>query len=402
VRVTQLLDIREDVVGVQEAKPVVAGREALFQPFAVKTLKLRNRIVMSPMGQANAKDGVPGDGYPAYYRRRAEGEVGLVVSGATAIPHASAHMDLNEPYFHGDHALAVWKRSVDEVHAAGGKIIPQLWHSGLHGLAYVAPTWTMHGPSGVWFPGPQSDGTAGPSEVRGTPMTQAEIDAVVLAFGEAAATAQRLGFDGIELHGGHGFLIDQFFWDRTNLRTDGYGGNLIARTRFAVEVLQEVRRRVGADFPIFMRISQFKMMDYTAKLAETPQALAGFLEPLADAGVDLFDCSIRRFQQPAFEGSELNLAGWVKKLTGKPSMCCGGIGLGAGAVDFGDANAYKVQAASSLSEIDKVCAMLDRGDFDLVSLGRAILGDPAWPSKVRQGREAELTPFSAEQMLRLS
>ena len=389
-------------MGIQETRPVVAGREALFRPFAVKTLELRNRIVMSPMGQANAKGGVPDDGYPAYYRRRAEGEVGLVVSGATAIPHASAHMDLNEPHFHGDQALAVWKRSVDEVHAAGGKIIPQLWHSGLHGLAYVAPTWEMHGPSGVWFPGPQGDGTAGPSEVRGAPMTQADIDAVVVAFGEAAATAQRLGFDGIELHGGHGFLIDQFFWHRTNLRTDGYGGDLVNRTRFAVEVLKQVRQRVGPDFPIFMRISQFKMMDYTARLADTPQELAAFLEPLADAGVDLFDCSIRRFQQSAFEGSDLNLAGWVKKLTGKPTMCCGGIGLGAGAVDFGDANAYKVLAASSLAEIDKVCAMLDRGDFDLVSLARAILGDPAWPAKVRQGREAELTPFSAEQMLRLS
>jgi 2,4-dienoyl-CoA reductase-like NADH-dependent reductase (Old Yellow Enzyme family) len=167
-------------------------------------------------------------------------------------------------------------------------------------------------------------------------------------------------------------------------------------------VLKQVRQRVGPDFPIFMRISQFKMMDYTARLAETPQELAAFLEPLADAGVDLFDCSIRRFHQPAFDGSDLNLAGWVKKLSGKPTMCCGGIGLGSGAVDFGDANAYKVIAESSLSEVDKVCAMLDRGEFDLVSLARAILGDPAWPAKVRQGREAELTPFTAEQMLRLS
>src|SRR5476651_1163154 len=127
-------------MGIQEAKPAVAGREALFRPFTVKTLELRNRIVMSPMGQANAKDGVPDDGYPAYYRRRAEGEVGLVMSGATAIPHPSAHMDLNEPHFYGDVPLGVWKRSVDAVHAAGGHIIPQLWHSGLHGLAYVPPT----------------------------------------------------------------------------------------------------------------------------------------------------------------------------------------------------------------------------------------------------------------------
>jgi 2,4-dienoyl-CoA reductase-like NADH-dependent reductase (Old Yellow Enzyme family) len=394
-------------MGIQEALPsvgraVVAGREPLFRPFQVKTLTLRNRIVMSPMGQANAKDGVPDDGYPAYFRRRAEGEVGLVMSGATAIPHPSAHMDVNEPHFYGDKALAVWKQSIDAVHAAGGKMIPQLWHSGLHGLAYVPPSWDMHGPSGVWFPGPQADGSAGPHEMRAQPMTQADIDAVIRAFGEAAATAQRLGFDGVELHGAHGFLIDQFFWEKTNLRTDRYGGSLRDRTRFAVEVLEEVRRRVGPDFPIVMRISQFKMMDYTATLADTPAHLAAFLEPLAEAGVDVFDCSIRRFQQPAFPDNPLNLAGWAKKLTGKASLCCGGIGLGSGSVDFGDADAYKATAAVSLSEIDVLCGMLDRGEFDLISLARAILGDPAWPQKVRQGRESELKPFTADLMLTLS
>jgi 2,4-dienoyl-CoA reductase-like NADH-dependent reductase (Old Yellow Enzyme family) len=161
----------ESVMGNLDTKPIVASRDPLFRPFTVKTLTLKNRIAMSAMGQANARDGVPDPGYPAYYRRRAEGEVGLVISGATAIPHPSAHMDLNEPHFHGEEPLIRWKKAVDEVHAAGGKMIPQLWHSGLHGLAYVAPTWEMHGPSGIWFPGPQPDGSAGPSEVRGEPMT---------------------------------------------------------------------------------------------------------------------------------------------------------------------------------------------------------------------------------------
>ena len=389
-------------MGNQETKPVVASRDPLFRPFAVKSLVLKNRIVMSPMGQGHAIGGVPDPGYPAYYRRRAEGEVGLIISGATAIPHPSAPIDANEPHFHGDQALAGWQSAIDEVHAAGGRMIPQLWHSGLHGLAAVPPTWDMLGPSGVWFPGPQADGSSGPSELRGRPMTQADIDAVIAAFGQAAATAQRLGFDGIQVHAGHGFLIDQFFWDRTNLRTDRYGGSLRDRTRFAVEVLGEIRSRVGPDFPIFMRISQFKMMDYTARLADTPDHLAQWLEPLADAGVDLFDCSLRRFQQPAIEGSALNLAGWVKKLTGKPTLCCGGVGLGTGAVDFGDANAYKTTASASLSELDVLCDMLDRGDFDLVSVARAILGDAAWPKKVREGREHALKPFTADLMMALS
>ncbi len=171
---------------------------------------------------------------------------------------------------------------------------------------------------------------------------------------------------------------------------------------FAVEVLQECRNRVGPDFPIFFRISQFKMTDYTAKLADTPDELAAMLEPLVEAGVDVFDCSIRRFAEPAFAGSDLNLAGWAKKLSGKPTICCGGIELDANAVEFGETGIYGKTAAPSLAQLDLVCAMLDRGEFDMVALARAILGDAAWANKVRAGREAELTPFTADKMMNLS
>jgi 2,4-dienoyl-CoA reductase-like NADH-dependent reductase (Old Yellow Enzyme family) len=386
-----------------ELSPLAATREPLFRPITINGLTLPNRIVMAPMGQGHATNGVPDPGYPAYYRRRAEGGVGLIISGATAIPHASAPMDINEPHFHGEQPLAGWKQAVDEVHAAGGRIIPQLWHTGMHGIAYAPPPWAQHGPSGVWFPGPREDGAAGESELRGEAMTQAEIDDVIDAHAAAVETAKALGFDGVEIHGAHGFLIDQFFWHRTNLRTDRYGGRTLReRARFAVEILEETRRRVGPDFPIFMRISQFKMMDYTARLAETPAQLAHLLEPLVDAGVDAFDCSIRRFWQPAFGGSDLNLAGWVKKLSGKPTLCCGGIGLGEGAASFGDAGVYGKTADASLAELDRLCAMLDRGEFDMASLARAILGDAGWAAKVREGREHELKPFTADLMMSLS
>jgi 2,4-dienoyl-CoA reductase-like NADH-dependent reductase (Old Yellow Enzyme family) len=386
----------------QDIKPETRSRDVLFRPFNVKSLTLKNRIVMSPMGQGHAKEGVPDPGYPAYYRRRAEGEVGLVMSGATAIPHPSAPMDLNEPHFHGEAPLAAWKLAIDEVHAAGGKMIPQLWHSGMHGMAPAPPPWPQQGPSAIWLPGPQGDGTAGAHEIRGEPMRQSEIDAVISAFGDAVATAQRLGFDGVELHGAHGFLIDQFLWEKTNQRNDRYGGDHRARTRFAVEVLEECRRRAGPDFPIFMRISQFKMTDYTANLADTPQQLEEILEPLANAGVDVFDCSLRRFWQPAFAGSDLNLAGWVKKLSGKPTMCCGGVGLDDNTADFGDAGVYGKTAAASLAQLDRLCEMMEREEFDLVSVARAILGDPAWPAKVRRGQEHTLIPFTPQLMMTLT
>ncbi|MBJ8192120.1 12-oxophytodienoate reductase, partial [Bacillus cereus] len=119
----------------------------------------------------------------------------------------------------------------------------------------------------------------------------AEIADIISAYAQAAADAQRVGFDGIELHGAHGYLIDQFFWDKTNKRTDQYGGNLVQRTRFAVEVIEACRRAVGPNFPIVLRFSQWKMYHYEEKLAQTPQELEQFLTPLVKAGVDIFHCS---------------------------------------------------------------------------------------------------------------
>ena len=149
----------------------------------------------------------------------------------------------------------------------------------------------------------------------------------IRAFGQAARSAERLGFDGLEIHGAHGYLLDQFFWDGTNQRADGYGGDLVARTRFAVEVIREIRSQVSPEFPVCLRFSQWKLQDYTAKLAQNPAELESFLAPLAAAGVDLFHCSQRRFWEPEFEGSRLNLAGWTRKLTGKPTVTVGSITL---------------------------------------------------------------------------
>lgn len=380
----------------------VRGREPLFRPLQIKTLTLKNRIVMAPMGKGHAVDGVLDPDYPAYYRRRAEGAAGLIIGGATAVPHPNAANDIHEPHFHGEAVLAAWDRARAEVQAAGGRIIPQLYHAGLQGVAMTPPPWTLIGPSAVWLPPPQADGSAGGVRVQGEPMSQAEIDAVIDAFATAVANAARLGFDGVELHAAHGFLIDQFFWEKTNLRRDGYGGDLRDRTRFAVEIVQECRHRVGAAFPLFMRLSQFKMTDYTAQLARTPQELARFLEPLVDAGVDVFDCSQRRIAQPTFAGSELNFAGWVKKLAGVPTISCGGVGLHRSAAEFGTPGVYGMKAAPSAEQLEQLCERLERGEFDLVSVARAMLGDAQWAAKVARGADAELAPFTAELMTTLA
>lgn len=240
---------------------------------------------------------------------------------------------------------------------SGGKIIPQLWHVGTQRPvgSLPNPEALLIGPSGLTVSG----------EKVNEPMTGKEIEAVSDAYAQGAADAKRLGFDGIELHGAHSYLIDQFFWEKTNRRTDRYGGDLVARTRFAVEVIEACRRAVGSDFPIVFPFSQWEIGEYTAKLAETPEELARFLAPLADAGVDVFHCSTRRFWEPEFEGSDLNLAGWTKKLTGKPTITVGSVGLDA---DF--TSLFTEGKGAGNANIDGLLDRLERGEFDLVAVAR--------------------------------
>jgi 2,4-dienoyl-CoA reductase-like NADH-dependent reductase (Old Yellow Enzyme family) len=348
---------------------------ALFTPFSIQGLTLPNRIVMAPMTRSQSPGGVPGEDVAAYYRRRAEGGVGLIVTEGTYPPHPAAGFDPKVPHLYGEAALNGWRRVVDQVHAAGGHIFSQLWHLGLQVSSGPPPPEGVHpvGPSGEYA------------------MTQSDIDAAIEAYAQAARSAQEIGFDGVELHGAHGYLIDQFFWEKTNQRTDRYGGDLVARTRFAAEVIGEVRQRVGPEFPVVLRFSQWKIGDYDAKLAATPGQLELFLRPLVDAGVDLFHCSTRRFWEPEFEGSVINLAGWTKKLTGKPTITVGSVTLATDLMtSFGSPDPVPVTGKEGMVEL---LDRLERGEFDLVAVGRALIANPAWAAIVKAGALDDLRPF---------
>jgi len=361
----------------------------LFTPFAIKQLKLANRIVMAPMTRSFSPGGVPGPDVAAYYRRRAEGGVGLIITEGTYPAHRAAGFDSRVPRLYGDEALAGWREVVKQVHDAGGKIFTQLWHVGMvYGEQYGDPAEGIRpvGPSGLKKPG----------EPGGEPMSQEDIDLAIDGYGIAAVNAKQLGFDGIEIHGAHGYLIDQFFWEGTNQRTDRYGGDLVSRTRFAVEVIQEVRRRIGSDFPLGLRFSQWKLQDFDAKLARTPGELEAFLRPLSDAGVDLFHCSTRRFWEPEFEGSDLNLAGWTKKLIGKPTITVGSVTLNE---DF--VKSFASNETASITGIDQLLERLERGQFDLVAVGRSLIVNPSWPMQVRSGGVNELLPFTRTALAQL-
>ncbi|MER5433163.1 NADH:flavin oxidoreductase [Streptomyces sp. NPDC002588] len=371
--------------------PPTASRAAdiLSRPVAINGLTVPNRIAMAPMTRMFSPDGIPGEDVVSYYSRRAAAGVGLIVTEGTYVGHDSAGQSDRVPRFHGAEQLAGWAKVAEGVHAAGGTIVPQLWHIGMVRKAGEPPFADAPavGPSGIRLDGTEGEGHA---------MTQRDLDDVIGAFAEAAAAAERIGFDGVEIHGAHGYLVDQFLWAGTNRRTDAYGGDPVARTKFAAEIVAAVRETVSPEFPVIFRYSQWKQEAYGARLAESPEELDAVLAPIAAAGVDAFHASTRRYWLPEFDGSDLNLAGWTKKLTGRPTITVGSVGLDG---DF--IKGFKGEG-SPLKGIDELLDRLERDEFDLVAVGRALLQDPEWAAKVLAGRTHELRPFDAAALGSLS
>lgn len=368
-----------------------SNTDSLFKSFSIDKLSLKNRTVMAPMTRAFSPNNIPGKDVAGYYRRRAEGNVGLIITEGTFISHKAANGYNNIPAIHGEESLAGWKQVVDEVHAVGGKIAPQLWHVGAIRKLGVGPDTTVPGysPSGLYKPG----------SPNGVAMSQDDINEVVASFAQAALDAKNIGFDAIEVHGAHGYLVDQFFWEGTNQRDDQYGGSLENRTRFGVEIVEAIRQAVGQDFTIIFRFSQWKQQDYNAKLCQTPEELGTFLTLLSDAGVDVFHASTRRFWVSEFEGSDLGLAGWTKKLTNKPVIAVGNVGLDADFIGEGNTD---LSGTSNPTGIDKLLERLDNDEFDLVAIGRALLVDANWVNKIEHNNIADIKPFNKKSLMSLS
>lgn len=348
---------------------------------------LSSRLVMAPMTRMFSPNGVPGENVAQYYRKRAENGIGLIITEGTAIDHPAAVISPDIPRFYGEDALNGWANVVKEVHQAGGKIIPQLWHVGAARKAGSEPNMDAPpvSPSGYTLKGKRNE------KIKA--LTNQEVTEMIHTYAEAAANAKRIGFDGIELHGAHGYLIDQFFWEVTNKRNDEYGGDIGERTKFAAEIVRACRKEVGPDFPIVFRYSQWKGTDYQAKLANNSNELEQLLIPLVEAGVDIFHCSTRRIWEPEFidEDPALNLAGWTKRITKKPTIAVGSVGINRAYLSNQD-NAH-VTIVDNLKIIDdKVKA----GEFDYVAVGRALLADSEWAVKLKNGQLDQALHYTKE------
>jgi 2,4-dienoyl-CoA reductase-like NADH-dependent reductase (Old Yellow Enzyme family) len=349
----------------------------LFSPVSVAGLKLRNRLVMAPMTRQFSPDGIPGDDVAAYYGRRAP-SLGLLITEGTYVDERAGNSD-RVPRFYGTRSLAGWREVAAAVHAADGVIFPQLWHIG----AVRKPGTGPFPDAPVISP----SGRSADGEAVAAPATAAQLAATAASFARAAAAARDAGFDGVELHGAHGYLLDQFHWARTNRRTDAYGGDIAGRVRFSAEVVAAVRDAAGPDFPVAFRFSQWKGGYYDEKIAENPAELEAFLTPLAEAGVSVFHASARRYWRPAFDGSGRTLAGWTKHLTGLPVIAVGSVGV---------PSAFRATAGESSQHslsLAPLVELLGRGEFDLVASGRAVLADPHWAAKVADGRLEEIRPY---------
>ncbi len=340
----------------------------LFTPFRLKSLHLANRFIMPAMQRGMCEEGRPKPELAAYYARRAEGGASLIIGESAAVDHPSATVQPTSAHINAATADA-WKACVDQVGEAGGAMFLQLWHEGAmrtDGEALSA--------SGLAYPGKQS----------GRAATLDELSEIRDAFVRSARIAQEIGAAGVEVHAAHGYFLDQFLWAGSNRRDDGYGGDDIAhRARFPAEIVAAIRAECGEDFIITIRFSQWKEADYGARIAQSPAELETMTRMFREAGVDILHASNRRFWEPEWDGDPRNLAGWVREVSGLPSITVGSVGLDTDVMNtFMQEKEPGARVAEAIVDLEQ---RLSAGEFDLVAVGRALIGDPDFVRKIEAG-----------------
>jgi 2,4-dienoyl-CoA reductase-like NADH-dependent reductase (Old Yellow Enzyme family) len=328
----------------------------LFSPITLRDVTFRNWVWVAPMCQYSAVDGVPNDWHLVHLGSFARGGAGLVLTEATAVV-PEGRISPEDTGIWNDEQRAAWSRIVDFVHGQGAKAGIQLAHAGRKGSTYSGFTgrtggvpdeeggWTPVGPSASAFPGLRDPEA----------LDQAGIRAVVTAFGDAAERALAAGFDVLEIHGAHGYLLHEFLSPLSNERTDEYGGSFENRVRLLLEVVGEVRGRVPAGTPVVVRLSATDWSEGGWDDDQTVR-LAGLL---AEAGVDLVDTSTGGnvpARIPVGPGYQVPFARRVRTEAGIPS---GAVGL--------------------ITDPKQAEDIIADGSADVVLLARELLREPHWP-----------------------
>lgn len=337
------------------------GTGSLLAPAALGGLSLRNRLVVAPMTRVSATaDGRPTPHMTGYYRSFAEGGFGLIISEGIYPDKAFSQGYLYQPGLADEAQAAGWRDVVEAVHAAGGKMIAQLMHAGALSQGNPNRSHTV-GPSAVAPKGKQLEfyRGAGPYPLP-VEMSSAEIEEAIAGFSNAALNAKRAGFDGVEVHGANGYLLDQFLTEGVNLRTDAYGGEVGSRIGLTAQVIAAVRKAVGPEFLIGVRISQAKVNDFEHRWNAGEADARIVFQAVAKAGADYVHTTEFEAWRPAFSEGAPSLAALAKDHSGLP-----------------------VIANGSLHETEHAVEMVACGDADLVSLGRGALTHADFPARLR-------------------
>ena len=348
-------------------------------------ITLGNRFVMPAMQRGWCDDGCPTSLMAEYYRRRVDGGVSLIIGESCAVDHPSSTYRPNGAARMDARCAGGWARCVSAVREAGGAMLIQLWHEGAV-RKQVPDDHESLSPSGFLS-----------ADVHnGRAATLGELDDITDAYVRAALLSRDLGASGVEIHCAHGYLLDLFLWAVTNRRTDKFGGDVSGRVAFPASIVRAIRRATGPDFVISVRFSQWKESDFNAQVATTPDELGILVAAFERAGADLLHVSARRFFEPAWEGSDLSIAGWTRSLARIPVITVGSVGLDRDVIT----NLAGVARATGLAGLAELGRRFLEGEFDLVAVGRCNLSDPEWVNKVRDGRFAELRPFVSMEEIR--
>lgn len=348
----------------------------LFSPTAIGRMRLRNRVAMAPMTRRFAgADRVPTDAMREYYARRARHGVGLIITEGTVTDATSAPPKRKPdapgfvPGIYSNEQVEGWKRVTGDVHEAGGAIAIQLWHTGrFGGERAVAPS--------AWR---SEDG-----EYDARAMTEDDLARTMEDFAASAANARSAGFDAVEIHGAHGYLLHSFLDPQINTRTDEFGGSFENRMRYPLGILRAVRDGAGEGFPIIVRFSQWSVEDYGRTIFADAGEVSTFAMALKAAGADALHPSTRDATAPAFDGSDETLAAITKRATGLPTIAVGRVTT---SQTFGNSKPLESTDPSPAIEL------IERGDADVLAVGRALIANADWCEKVRDGKWDELRAF---------
>ena len=353
--------------------------EALFKPIKINNLVVPNRIAMAPMTRSMSPNGIPTDQNLEYYKRRAAAEVGMIITEGVEVSHPASSGYPNVPNLRQD-SHEGWKKLISSVQEEGSTIFCQLWHVG--GIRKPGQ------PPNPEVPGYTPSGLVRKDKKVAYEMTDNDVEDLIQNYVKDIETIKMLGFDGVELHGAHGYMIDQFFWRDTNVRKDKYGKEEDLRTKFVCEIVSRARKLVGNDFPIMLRFSQWKQQDYGAKIANNIDELDKFISELSKSDPDFFHTSMRRFWEPEFESSNLNLSACVKQLSNLPVIAVGSVGL-----DKDFIKLYQGDHEAKIGDFDKLFNTFENDSFDMIAIGRALLSDPNLIEKLQNSNFKDMVPF---------